>query len=295
MVEPKSLAYRMVTVINYVLLAVFSAACILPFLYILSSSFTPAHELALNKFRIIPSNPTLEAYKYLFTTDVIPRSIGNSLLVTLVGTAINMVLTVMMAYPLSHTGAELPGRRVIMGMIIFTMLFSGGIIPNYLVVKNLGLIDSYWAVILPGAINAFNLVVLRNFFSQLPSSLKESARLDGAHDLRILWSIILPLSLPSIATFSLFYAVGHWNAFFSPMLYLNSERKWTIQIVLRQMIIVATGSSMGDSSLMSEDFVIPQQSVKMATIIISTVPILIVYPFVQKYFTSGIMVGSIKG
>lgn len=198
-----------------------------------------------------------------------------------------------MAYPLAHN--YLPGKKVINFLVVFTMMFSGGMIPNYIIVRGLNLINSYWSVILPGAINAFNLIVLRNFFAQIPPSLEESARMDGCSEFRILLQIILPLSMASLATITLFYAVAHWNQFQQPLLYLNDSEKWPIQILLRQMVILASGAGLGDSGAMEESYVVPQQSVRMAVIVVSTVPILIVYPFLQKYFTKGVMVGSVKG
>lgn len=204
-----------------------------------------------------------------------------------------MVMTILMAYPLAHN--YLPGKKVINFLVVFTMMFSGGMIPNYIIVRGLNLINSYWSVILPGAINAFNLIVLRNFFAQIPPSLEESARMDGCSEFRILLQIILPLSMASLATITLFYAVAHWNQFQQPLLYLNDSEKWPIQILLRQMVILASGAGLGDSGAMEESYVVPQQSVRMAVIVVSTVPILIVYPFLQKYFTKGVMVGSVKG
>jgi putative aldouronate transport system permease protein len=167
-------------------------------------------------------------------------------------------------------------------------------IPTYLVVYKLGLIDSYASLIIPGAINSFNLILIKNFFQKIPESLIDSAKIDGCNDLWILWNIILPLSAPALATFTLFYAVGHWNTFLAALLYLNDSKKWTIQVLLRQIVILAQGG-IGDDSLMGEQFVIPAQSVKMAVIVASMLPIVMVYPFLQRYFAKGVMAGSIKG
>jgi putative aldouronate transport system permease protein len=178
--------------------------------------------------------------------------------------------------------------------VTFTLLFSGGMIPGFLVVKSLGLMNSYWAVILPGAINAFNMIILKNFFQQLPTELEESAEIDGANEFVVLIRIILPLSMPAIATFTLFYAVAHWNSFFSAVLYLNDAEKWPIQVLLRQVVLMAQGG-IGDSTSFDSEVVIPPQTVKMATIAISTAPVLAFYPLLQRHFTKGILVGSIKG
>lgn len=187
------------------------------------------------------------------------------------------------------------GRNFFMNLIIFSMLFSGGMIPGYLVVKGLGLLNSYAAVILPGAISAFNLIIIKNFFQNLPAGLEEAARIDGCSDFGVFWRIVLPLSKPIIATFGLFYAVGHWNNFFSALLYLNDNKKWPLQVMLREIVILSQFAA-GDMSAMDPEFVEPpDQAVKMAVIVVGTVPILCVYPFLQKHFAKGVLLGSIKG
>lgn len=195
-----------------------------------------------------------------------------------------------MAYGL--TRRDLDGRKTVNMMIVFTMLFNGGMIPAFLVVKSLGLIDSYMALILPGAISAFNLIILRSFFAGLPDGLEESAKIDGCGDFGILFKIVLPLSLPSLATISLFYAVNYWNSYFSAIMYINDSDKWPIQVLLRQIVIAASGMAADTGS----DFIKPpEQTIKMAVIVVSTLPILLVYPFLQKYFAKGALVGSVKG
>ena len=198
-----------------------------------------------------------------------------------------------MAYPLSRK--DLDGRRIILLGVVFSMLFSGGMIPTFLVVKALGMINSYWSLLLPQAINAFNLIVLKNFFQQLPEGIEEAAKIDGCNELRILWQIVLPLSLPAIATFTLFYAVNHWNSFFQAILYINDNYKWPIQVWLRQIVILSQGG-IGDSETFDENYIVPpSQVIKMAIIVISTVPIMCVYPFLQKHFAKGVLIGSVKG
>jgi len=196
-----------------------------------------------------------------------------------------------MAYSLSEK--KLPGRALFLKMVIFTMLFGGGMIPTYFVVKQTGLINSLWSIIIPNLISPFNLIVLKNFFESIPNDLKESARIDGCHEIIILFRIIMPISLPSLATFGLFYAVGIWNTYMSALLYIQKSDMWPIQVLLRRIVFVSTG--LGDSETINSDLVSISQSIKMAVIMVATVPILCVYPFLQKYFTKGIMVGSIKG
>ncbi|WP_168122867.1 carbohydrate ABC transporter permease [Paenibacillus sp. HB172176] len=278
---------------NYLFLALFALITALPFVYIIAGSFATEAELAERSFFLIPRHFSNNAYQYIFSSDTIFRSMGISIFITVVGTMTNLAFTLTMAYALSRK--ELMGRNLFMNMIIFSMLFSGGMIPAYLVVKELGLINSYGAVILPGAISAFNLIVIRNFFQQLPAGLEESARIDGCTDLGVLWRIVLPLSKPVIATFGLFYAVGHWNNFFSSLLYLNDHTKWPLQVMLREIVMLSQ-LAVGDLSTMDPNFVTPpDQAVKMAVIVVGTLPILFVYPFLQKHFAKGVLLGSIKG
>ncbi|MDF2937768.1 MAG: YtcP3 [Paenibacillaceae bacterium] len=288
----RSLGSRLFDGINISLLILFSVLTVLPFLYLVLGSFASPEEYARQGMVLIPRQFSLDAYTYIFSTDTIVRSLMNTIYITLVGTLINILFTCLMAYPLSRR--ELLGRKPVMLMLVFSMLFSGGMIPTFLVVKALGLMNSYWSLLLPGAISAFNLIILKNFFQQMPEGIEESAKIDGCNDLGILFKIVLPLSLPAIATFSLFYAVGHWNSFFSAVLYINDTTKWPIQVILRQVVIMAEGG-IGDSSQVNDSFAIPPQSIKMAVITVSTVPILLVYPFLQKHFAKGVLLGSVKG
>ena len=276
----------------YVLLGSITLIAFFPILYIVSGSFASVKELAMNRFLLIPKEPTLDAYRYIFSTNTLMRSMRVTIMVTIAGTVVNLVMTCLMAYPLSRK--ELPGRKYLMYAVTFTLVFSGGMIPTYLVVNAVGLIDSYAALILPGAISSFNLVLVKNFFQEIPQDLIDSARIDGCNEVGILTKIVLPLSKPALATFTMFYAVGHWNTFLTALLYLNDSKKWTIQVLLRQIVILAQGG-IGDEASMGMQFVIPSQSVKMAVIVVSTLPIVLFYPFVQKYFEKGVMVGSIKG
>jgi len=278
---------------NYVFLAFFALITLIPFLYIVGGSLATDEELIRRAFFLIPETFSLDAYRYIFSSGTIFKSMGVSVYVTVVGTLVNLLFTVTMAYPLSRR--DLMGRNWLLNMVIFTILFSGGLIPTYLVVKAVGLLDSLWALILPGAISAFNLIIVKNFFQELPAGLEEAARIDGCTEIGVLWRIILPLSKPVLATFTLFYAVGHWNDFFQALLYINSAEKWPLQVLLRQIVMLSQGT-IGDMTQLDPTFVQPpQQSIKMAVIVVATVPILIVYPFLQKHFAKGVLLGSVKG
>jgi putative aldouronate transport system permease protein len=283
-------AMRVFRAVNVVVLGGFALICVLPFLNVLGSSFATPGELATRSFVVIPETFTLDAYRYILSTSTIFRALGVSVFVTAMGTFVSLLLTSFMAYALSKP--YLRGRRVINFLVIFTMLFSGGMIPTFIVVQNLGLIDSLWALILPVAINAFNFVIMRSFFQAIPDSLEEAARIDGCSDLGVFLRIVLPLSLASIATIGLFYAVGYWNTYQNAILYINDSEKWPIQVLLRQIVIVASGMN-ADASVV--DVVPPAQSVKMAVIVVATLPMLLVYPFIQRYFVKGALIGSVKG
>ncbi|MBU5348744.1 carbohydrate ABC transporter permease [Paenibacillus sp. FSL W8-0187] len=292
MVQDKTISSRIFDIVNYTLLLIIGLVTILPFLHVIAGSFTTVTELAQKQFVLFPTVWSLDAYKYVFSTNTVFRSLGVSVGVTFLGTLFSMLLTCLMAYGLSRR--DLDGRNFIMFMVLFTMLFSGGMIPTFLVVKEMGLIDTYAALIVPTAINAFNLIIMRNFFQNLPEGLEESAKIDGAGDWGILFRIVIPLSMPAIATISLFYAVTYWNTYMSAILYLNDAAKWPVQVILRQIVILASGLA-ADTSGMDEFVRPPEQTVKMAVIVIATLPILCVYPFLQKHFAKGALLGSIKG
>lgn len=276
----------------YLILAIVFLIVLLPLLYVVATSFASAQELAENHFLLIPKHPTLEVYQYIFSTGTFARSLLVTVGITFAGTAFNLLMTCLMAYPLSRRA--LPGRRVLMTAVTITLVFSGGTIPMYLVVSGCGLIDSYFSLIIPGAISSFNLILVKNFFQEIPESLIESAQIDGSSEINTLIKIVLPLSKPALATFTMFYAVDHWNQFLEPLLYLNDSKKWPIQILLRQIVLMSQ-SGVGDEDAMPPGFVLPVDSLKMACIVIATVPIILAYPFMQKYFDKGVMVGSVKG
>ncbi|MEK3791387.1 carbohydrate ABC transporter permease [Paenibacillus sp. FSL R7-0204] len=291
MVEDRTFSGRLFSAVNFILLALIALVTVLPFVHVVAGSFTTSAELAANKFVLIPKVWSLEAYKFIFSTNTIFRALGVSIGVTLVGTLFSMFITALMAYGLSRK--DLDGRRVFNFLVVFTMLFHGGMIPTFLVVKELGLIDSYAALILPSAISAFNMIILKNFFQNIPEGLEESAKIDGCNDFGILFKIVLPLSLPAIATISLFYAVTYWNTYMSAILYLDNSAKWPIQVLLRQIVVLASG--MDHSATLDGTVPPPDQTIKMAVIVVATLPILMVYPFLQKHFAKGAMLGSMKG
>ncbi|MEK3876789.1 carbohydrate ABC transporter permease [Paenibacillus sp. FSL M7-0420] len=293
MLKETSWPSRLFDLFNIVVLAVIAIITIVPFIYVVAGSFATQRELLEKGFILFPTEFSLDAYTYIFSTSTLMRSLGVTIFITVTGTLINIVLTCLMAYPLSRRDMDF--RSPIQLLVIFTMLFSGGMIPTFLVVKELGMIDTYWSLLLPGAISAFNLIIVRSFFQQLPPDLEESAKIDGASDPGILLRIVIPLSLPVLATFSLFYAVGHWNTYFSSILYINDSTMWPIQVLLRQIVMLSQGGSLGDTSSLESNFVPPDQAVKMAVIVVSTIPILIVYPFLQKHFAKGALLGSVKG
>lgn len=275
--------------INVAILLLVSAVMIIPFIYIILISFATEQEVLSKSFLVFPTKFSLEGYRYIFSTPILLRSLAVTIGVTVIGTLVNLLLTVLMAYPLARK--DLYGRRVVMLMVIFTMLFNAGIVPTFLIVKELHLTNTYWALIIPSAISAFNMIIIKNFFQQLPDGLEESAKIDGCNDLGILFRIVIPLSLPALATFSLFYAVTHWNTFLSAILYINDSNKWPIQVMLRQIVIL---SEKGLSD-MSEAPPPPSKIINMAVIVFSTVPILSIYPFLQKHFAKGVLLGSVKG
>lgn len=289
----RSVSGTIFDVSNYLFLSLFGIAAVLPFIYVLAGSFASDTELTQRAVFLIPKTFTLSAYKFIFSTDTILNSIWVSLFVTVCGTLVNLFFTVTMAYALSKRG--IMGRNTVLNLVVFSMLFGGGLIPTYIVIRQLHMIDTFWALMIPGAISAFNLIIVKNFFQELPPELEEAAKIDGCSELGLLWRIVLPLSMPVLATFTLFYAVGHWNNFYSALLYINDPAKWPLQVLLRQIVLLSQMAA-GDMSTMDPILVKKQdQSIKMAVIVIGTIPILLVYPFLQKHFAKGVLIGSVKG
>ena len=289
----KSVGDRIVDVIIYVGLGLVALSTVLPFLYVIAGSFATDKELTEKAFFIVPEVWSLNAYKYAINSQNILRGLRNSIILTALGTFLCMAFSLSFAYPLSKK--HFRGRNWMMNMVIFTMLFGGGMIPCYLVYTAYGLYDTFWAVILPGLISPFNMVIIKNFFQELPQELEDAAFMDGANDLQIFAKVALPLSKPVIASISLFYGVGFWNDYFSSMIYLKTAEKFPIQIQLRSIILLTSKINEAVMDYYDMNGAPPDKAVKMACTVIATVPILVVYPFVQKYFTKGVMVGAVKG
>lgn len=261
---------------------------LIPFLYVFLTSFATREEIYSRGFFLIPNKWTLHSYQYLMADRHFLGSLRNSVVITSVGTTISMTVTTLMAYGLSKTW--LKGRTVLNFMVLFTMMFSGGMIPLYLIVRSLHLLDSYWALFLTGAVTPFYLIVIRSAFQNFPSEIEESARIDGCSEFGTLWRIVIPLSMPIIATFTLFYTVDYWNSYFSALLYINQSDRLPIQVFLRQMLIQPS-ENMGVTTQGLEF----SPAVRMAAVVITAAPLLIVYPFLQKHFNKGMLLGSVKG
>ena len=278
----------------YVFIFLCTAAALYPMIYTLSRSISGPEHIAVNDIYLLPKGFSTDAYKLVFADREIWSAYYNTLWYTVVGTVLSVVLTVVGAYPLSRKRFFM--RRGMMRFIIITMYFSGGLIPQFLLMTNLGLYNTRWACILPYLISAWNLIVCRSFFESIPDTLEEAASIDGASQYRTLFSIYLPLSLPIVAVLTLFYAVGQWNGYFAAMMYLPNSDLHPIQMYIRKILILSNAqSSMGSSVMGGFERSLTTQQLKYAVIIVAVAPILVVYPYVQKYFVKGVMVGSIKG
>lgn len=262
-------------------------AALFPILYVISVSLTPYEEVIKHGYMIVPRSITFEAYRTLFSEAMLHRAFMNTIFISVVGTAVNLILTTLLAYPLSRK--NVPGRSFILLIIIFTMLFNGGLIPTYLVVKNFGLLNSLWAMIIPNAIWTFNVLIMKSFFEGLPEELFESARMDGAKEWRVLVQMVIPLSMPSMMTVGLFYLVGHWNEIFQAIMYVTKKDLHPLQVIVRDILL----SSQNIST--QSEVTLPTVTLQMAVVMTACLPIIAIYPFIQKYFTKGMLLGSIKG
>jgi ABC-type glycerol-3-phosphate transport system permease component len=280
---------RGVQIAKAVVIAIIVVMMLYPFVYVVMMSFASPQAAASGTF--LPTSFSIEAYKNILAGGVVTRALLVSAGITIVGTVLSMVFTTTLAYGLTRT-RDVPFSRTVLVLVLCTMLFGAGIIPNYLLVRSLGLIDSWWALIVPGLISAFNMIVVRNFFMELPGELIESAKLDGASEFQVFLRIVLPLSKSVLAVIALFYAVGYWNSFFNAMIYLNDAAKWPVQLVLNQYVV--QGSTLTDLQPPNVPPP-PSDTIQKAVIVLSTLPILIAYPFAQKYFTKGVLTGAIKG
>jgi len=280
----------------YIILFLLSIITLLPLVNVLSLSLSEADAIYRNPMMLIPHQFTIEAYEYIFSTRILLTSFGISVFATVVGTLFNLIFTISGGYALSKT--QIPGYKYWMWMIIFPMLFGAGLIPMYILLKNLHLIDSIWVLVFTGLVAPFYLILMRNFFWSIPEELEECARMEGASDLRILLHVVIPLSKPAIATIGLFYAVGHWNDLFTGLFFINDNTKWPLQVLLRSIIIDMNALNTRSVGALTNEVgrvIVAGENIKAATIIFSIVPILMVYPFLQKYFVKGILLGSVKG
>ncbi|MFD0716496.1 carbohydrate ABC transporter permease [Paenibacillus sp. GCM10027626] len=276
----------------YLFLAAFSFSTLFPFLNVMAVSLSSAEAIRAGNVSIWPQQFTWDAYRNLIDDGQLIVAMKNTVVMTVVGTALNMLVTIMAAYPLSKT--DLRGRGPVLAMIIFTMLFGGGLIPQFLLIKSLGLMDTYWALWLPGLLSTYNLFVMKTFFEGLPGELEESAAIDGAKDWMILVRIVLPLALPVIAALTLFYAVGWWNAYYNVLIFIKSSTKMSLMVKLYQMIDNLDPTLLlGDSG--NENNALPPEGVRAGAAMLASLPILLIYPFLQKYFVKGVLMGSVKG
>lgn len=285
----------LVSIVVYVFIIGFAIACLIPFLLVLSSSFTSQASLNLEGYQLIPKVFSTEAYNMLFKSGTVIPAYGVTIFITVVGTVLSMLVTCACAYALSCKSMYYRGSVAF--FIYFTMLFSGGLIPTYLwVTKYLHLSDSIWSLILPSLVNAWNLLLMRNFFNGIPDALSESGRIDGANDMLILFKIILPISLPGIATVGLFYALAYWNEWYKALLYIHTETKYPLQYLIMQIQnnVKFVQENAAQAGVQTEGL-IPAETVQMATAVVTIGPIVLLYPFLQKYFVTGLTVGSVKG
>ena len=289
--------YRIFTILNTIFMLLMIVITAYPLYYCVAASFSNPTQLTLNAGKLLlwPVEPyTMSAYQKVFSHSLFLSGWTNTLFVLVIGTVINMVMTILTAYTLSRRGLML--NTPITVFIVITMYFSGGLVPGYLNIKSLGLIDSLWSLILPGAISTYNMIIMKTAFASVPDSLVESAQLDGAKHITILTQILVPLSVPTIAVLILYYGVGHWNAWFAASIYLQTNSKFPLQLVMRNILNSANvnvNEMMGDVGV--EDQARYVELIKYALIVVSTVPILILYPFLQRYFVKGVMIGAIKG
>lgn len=288
--KQKTLAERAFEGVNMVIMLLVVLCTLYPFWYIVVCSLSSIKHVMGSNFILWPDGIHLEAYQQVFRNNLVPTAYRNTIFIVVVGTSLSMVLTILGAFVLSRK--SLPGRKWMTLFVIITMLFSGGLIPLYLTVKELGLLNNIWALILPTCISTYNMVIMRNGFSQIPDSLYESASIDGARMTGYLLRILLPITMPTLATITLFYAVSYWNAYFHAIIFIQDKGLWPIQAVLREVIM----ASMLNNLLFDESvFNIPTETLKNAMIVVAVLPIICVYPFVQRFFVKGIIVGSLKG
>lgn len=280
-----------ITIITFI----FIILCAYPLIYVVSASFSDPMDIFAGKVWLLPSSPTLKGYKTVFDYPDVWIGYGNSVFYTVFGTLINVFMTVLAAYPLSRK--DLKYRKPIIMLFTFTMLFNAGMIPNYLLIRDLHLLNTRWALLIPGAISVYNMIIVRTFFmSNIPDELLESARLDGCSDFRFLLNIVLPLSGAVIAVITLYYAVGHWNQYFNAVLYLTDKNTYPLQVFLRNILLENSINDLSAGSVANEsERTYLNELLKYSLIVVASAPLLAVYPFIQKYFVKGVMIGAVKG
>ncbi|WNR46255.1 carbohydrate ABC transporter permease [Paenibacillus roseipurpureus] len=284
--------FRVFAIGNYLFLTAIALLCLLPLLNVLSVSLSSSYAANANLVKLWPVDFTLKSYQLIFSRKEIHDAFVISIERTVLGVLLNNILTVFMAYPLSKSGLRFRGRNIYMWTIIFVMLFNGGLVPTYILVKDLHLINTIWSLILPGAVPIFSVILMMNFFKQLPNEIEEAAFIDGASYWKSLLYVIIPLSMPVIATVTLFHFVAHWNDWFSGLLYMNDLKNYPLQTTLQTVLKGADIKSLEDAKNYSD---VSSRTLRSAQIFVTTLPILILYPFLQKYFTKGIVLGSVKG
>ncbi|GIO96302.1 protein LplC [Paenibacillus lautus] len=277
--------------LNALILSGIVMACLYPFVYMLAVSLSDSASIASGEVWLWPKGFNLDMYQYVFEDGRVLKGYKNTLIYVIIGTAISLIVTALGAYALSKTKMVM-GKPILM-LIVFTMFFNGGMIPTFLVVKELGFVNTIWGMVLPGAVGTWNLLIMRTFFMGMPQELEESGKIDGLSEIGIFFRIVLPLSKPVLATIGLYYAVGMWNNFMGPLLYLRDADMQPLQVILRN--IVLSGQLTGTDGPVVGDIVVVEDGLKFATIMVSTLPILLVYPFIQKYFVKGALIGSVKG
>ncbi len=293
--EARSYGDKWFDAINITLLAIISLIVLYPLLYVLSASISNPAAVLNGDMWLLPKEITFAGYSKVLENKELLNSYGNTIFYTVLGTAINLVMTVMAAYPLSKR--DLRGRNLLMAIMVFTMFFGGGLVPTYMVVKELGMTNTFWALVIPSAVSVYNIIIMQTFFqSSIPNEIQEAAAIDGCSEMRILRTIVLPLSMPILAVMTLFYSVGHWNAYFNALIYLTDRADYPLQLILREILIQGQMEEMvnaGDSS--HAKTLMDQEAVKYAVVVVANLPILMLYPFLQKYFVKGVMIGAIKG
>lgn len=285
----ESKSRRAFTIFNYIFLSLLGLVMLLPFLHVLAGSFSSGNAIIQGKVTIFPVEFNFLNYQAVLNDIAMWKSFGISVFVTVVGTTINLLLTALMAYGLSKQ--NLKGRSLLILIVLFTMIFHAPMIPSYLVVKELGMLNTLWSIMIPNAISAFNLIILMSFFQSIPKDLIESAKMDGCGEYRTWWKIVLPLSMPAMTTVGLFYAVGHWNGYFNSLMFIREPNLFPLQVKLRKLLVESDAEAMMQSVELSLSSI---EGIKMAAIMVATLPILFIYPFIQKYFAKGAMLGSIK-